>query len=207
MQLGGGRTGKIAFRAEGLSIPGIFDPFEAELYYGERIGVVGPNGSGKSHFLRLLAGEDIKHEGDWMLGARVAPSLFSQTHDRPELAGRAILDILMSEGIQRGSAMSGLKRYELHPSSETPFDLLSGGQQARFQILLMEYASPTMLLLDEPTDNLDIDSAEALEHGLDQFEGTVISVTHDRWFMQTMGRFLVFEADGTVRESAESPYL
>jgi ATPase subunit of ABC transporter with duplicated ATPase domains len=207
MQLGGSRTGKIAFRAEGLSIPGIFDAFDAELYYGERIGVVGPNGSGKSHFLRLLAGEDIAHEGDWMLGARVAPSLFSQTHDRPELAGREILDILMSEGIQRGPAMSGLKRYELHPSATTPFDLLSGGQQARFQILLMEYSSPTMLLLDEPTDNLDIDSAEALEHGLDQFQGTVISVTHDRWFMQTMDRFLLFEADGTVRETAESPYL
>jgi ATPase subunit of ABC transporter with duplicated ATPase domains len=95
----------------------------------------------------------------------------------------------------------------LHPSAQTPFDLLSGGQQARFQILLMEYSSPTMLLLDEPTDNLDIDSAEALEHGLDQFQGTVISVTHDRWFMQTMDRFLVFEADGMVHESLESPYL
>ncbi|MGH2805737.1 MAG: ABC-F family ATP-binding cassette domain-containing protein [Actinomycetota bacterium] len=207
MQLSGGRTGKIAFRAEGLTMPGIFDAFDAELYYGERIGVVGPNGSGKSHFLRLLAGEPLEHEGDWMLGARVAPSLFSQTHDRPELAGRAILDILMAKGIQRGPAMSGLKRYELHGAATTPFDLLSGGQQARFQILLMEHASPTMLLLDEPTDNLDIDSAEALEHGLDQFRGTVIAVTHDRWFMQTMDRFLVFEADGNVREATESPYI
>jgi ATPase subunit of ABC transporter with duplicated ATPase domains len=207
MQLKGGRTGKIAFRAQKLAIPGIFDAFDAEMYYGERIGVVGPNGSGKSHFLKLLSGHTLPHEGKWMLGARVDPSLFSQTHDRPELAGRSCLEILMAEGIQRGSAMSGLKRYELHPAAETPFDLLSGGQQARFQILLMEYASPTMLLLDEPTDNLDIDSAEALERGLDQFEGTVVAVTHDRWFMQTMDRFLLFEADGSVREMLESPYL
>jgi ATPase subunit of ABC transporter with duplicated ATPase domains len=103
--------------------------------------------------------------------------------------------------------MTGLKRYELHPSAQTPFDLLSGGQQARFQILMMEHASPTLLLLDEPTDNLDIDSAEALEHGLDQFQGTVMAVTHDRWFMQTMDRFLVFESDGSVVEMLESPYL
>ena len=207
MDLGGGRTGKIVFRAKKLEVPGIFSAFDAEIYFGERIGIVGPNGSGKSHFLRLLSGGDVPHGGDWMLGARVDPGLFSQTHEHPEFAGRSPLEILMAEGIQRGPAMSGLKRYELHPAADTPFDVLSGGQQARFQILLMEFGSPTLLLLDEPTDNLDIDSAEALEHGLDQFQGTVMAVTHDRWFMQTMDRFLVFENDGTVLEMLESPYL
>ena len=207
MKLGGGRTGKIVFRSKDLAIPGIFDAFEAEIYFGDRVGIVGPNGSGKSHFLRLLSGHDIEHTGEWMLGARVDPSLFSQTHEHPEYKGKRILDILIGEGIQRGPAMSGLKRYELTASSETEFDVLSGGQQARFQILMMEYASPTLLLLDEPTDNLDIDSAEALEHGLDQFKGTVMAVTHDRWFMQTMDRFLVFEADGSVYETPGSPYL
>lgn len=207
MQLGGGRTGKIVFRSKGLAISGIFDAFEAEIYFGERVGIVGPNGSGKSHFLRLLSGHDTPHTGEWMLGARVDPSFFSQTHEHPEFKGKRVLDILMAEGMQRGAAMSGLKRYELHPAAETDFDVLSGGQQARFQILLMEYASPTLLLLDEPTDNLDIDSAEALERGLDQFKGTVMAVTHDRWFMQTMDRFLVFEADGSVEERSEPPYI
>jgi ATPase subunit of ABC transporter with duplicated ATPase domains len=72
---------------------------------------------------------------------------------------------------------------------------------------MMELRSPTMLLLDEPTDNLDIDSAEALERGLDAYGGAVIAVTHDRWFMRLMDRFLIFNKDGSVVESIESPYV
>ena len=63
-----------------------------------------------------------------------------------------------------------------------------------------------MLLLDEPTDNLDIDSAEALELALERYEGTVVAVTHDRWFMRAFDRFLVFGADGIVRDSLVPPY-
>jgi ATPase subunit of ABC transporter with duplicated ATPase domains len=74
------------------------------------------------------------------------------------------------------------------------------------QLLLMEIDSPTMLLLDEPTDNLDVASADALEEAVRRYEGTVIAVTHDRWFMRGMDRFLFFDHDGTVRELLESPY-
>ena len=81
------------------------------------------------------------------------------------------------------------------------FEHLSGGQQARFQILLLELSGATLLLLDEPTDNLDVESAEALEAGLEAFEGTVIAVTHDRWFARGFDRFLVYGADGSVYES------
>jgi ATPase subunit of ABC transporter with duplicated ATPase domains len=169
--------------------------------------VVGGNGTGKSHFLRLLAGEDIKHEGEWKLGARVEPSLFAQLHDRPDLQGADLVDILIARGFQRGGAMSLLKRYELTQSAQTPFHVLSGGQQARFQLLIMEAQSPTMLLLDEPTDNLDVASAEALEAALLSYRGTVIAVTHDRWFMLLLDRFLVFDEDGRVHEELESPYL
>jgi ATPase subunit of ABC transporter with duplicated ATPase domains len=146
------------------------------------------------------------HEGEWKLGARVEPSLFHQTHERPELADRGLRDVITSQGFDLSTAMSRLKRYELQPEAMNLFSLLSGGQQARFQILLMELQSPTMLLLDEPTDNLDIDSAEALEAALDRYEGTVLAVTHDRWFMQQLDRFLVFESDGQVHESLTSPY-
>jgi ATPase subunit of ABC transporter with duplicated ATPase domains len=112
----------------------------------------------------------------------------------------------MKKGIERSKAHSALRRYELDRAATNPFALLSGGQQARFQILLMELDSPTMLLLDEPTDNLDVASADALERALDRYEGTVIAVTHDRWFMRLLDRFLWFDEDGTVRELLTSPY-
>ena len=206
MRLDGGRTGKVAFRARGLAIAGIVDAFDAEVRFGERLGVIGPNGTGKSHFLRLLAGEPIAHEGEWMLGARVEPALFAQLHERPDVGDLAILDVVLKKGLDRTKAMSALRRYELDHVSRNPFEVLSGGQQARFQILLMEIDSPTMLLLDEPTDNLDVASADALEEALARYEGTVIAVTHDRWFMRLMDRFLSFDDDGSVRELLASPY-
>ena len=83
------------------------------------------------------------------------------------------------------------------------FATLSGGQQARLQILLLELRGATLLLLDEPTDNLDLVSAEALEEGLAEFQGTVLAVTHDRWFARSFDRFLVFDDDGQVREQLQ----
>ena len=88
-------------------------------------------------------------------------------------------------------------------AAEQRFESLSGGQQARFQILLLELSGATLLLLDEPTDNLDVESAEALEEGLEAFEGTVVAVTHDRWFARGFDRFLSFGADGVVVETPE----
>jgi ATPase subunit of ABC transporter with duplicated ATPase domains len=99
--------------------------------------------------------------------------------------------------------MSALRRYELDRQGDQVFGKLSGGQQARFQILLLELEGSTALLLDEPTDNLDLESAEALQDGLEAYEGTVLAVTHDRWFAKTFDRFLVFGADGVVRETTE----
>ena len=96
-----------------------------------------------------------------------------------------------------------LRRYELDRHCDQVFDRLSGGQQARFQILLLELAGATALLLDEPTDNLDLESTEALQEGLESYEGTVLAVTHDRWFARTLDRFLIFGADGVVRETSE----
>ncbi|MGZ5354597.1 MAG: ABC-F family ATP-binding cassette domain-containing protein, partial [Actinomycetota bacterium] len=198
MRIDGGRTGKIALRIRGLEIAGIVRPFDAEVWFGERLGVIGPNGTGKTHFLRLLAGEDVAHAGGWKLGARVEPALFAQLHERPDIAGSPILAVLRNRGLGMTQSMSALRRYELDRAAQNPFDLLSGGQQARFQLLLMEIDSPTMLLLDEPTDNLDVASADALEEAVRRYEGTVIAVTHDRWFMRQFDRFLFFDADGTV---------
>jgi ATPase subunit of ABC transporter with duplicated ATPase domains len=204
MRLRGGRTGVRAITAEGLELTGLMRPFDLEVFYGERVAVLGSNGSGKSHFLRLLAGEPVDHAGSWKLGARVVPGHFAQTHAQPELLRRTLVDILWTEHAHdRGRAMSALRRYELERQGDARFENLSGGQQARFQILLLELSGATALLLDEPTDNLDLESADALQEGLEAFQGTVLAVTHDRWFARSFDRFLLFGSDGTVREVPE----
>jgi ATPase subunit of ABC transporter with duplicated ATPase domains len=208
MRLRGGRTGVRAIVCERLELTGLMKPFDLEVFYGERVAVLGSNGSGKSHFLRLLAGQDVKHTGVARLGARVVAGWFAQTHDQPELHGKTLVEVLhrgdnARRGLDRGGAIGVLRRYELHNQADQRFETLSGGQQARFQVLLLELSGCTMLLLDEPTDNLDLESAEALEEGLDAFDGTVVAVTHDRWFARGFDRFLVFGADGRVYEAPE----
>lgn len=225
LRLRGARTGKRAVVAEALELSGLMRPFDLEVWFGDRVAVLGSNGSGKSHFLRLLAGggtdpdallghvtdagaalERVEHSGRVSLGARVVPGWFAQTHQHPEFSGRTLLDILHRgdsdrSGMPRDAASSVLDRYGLVAQAEQVFDRLSGGQQARFQILLLELSGATLLLLDEPTDNLDLVSAEALEGALASFEGTVLAVTHDRWFARSFDRFVVFGADGEVYES------
>ena len=225
MRLRGGRTAKRAVVVEDLELTGLMRPFNLEIWYGERVAVLGSNGSGKSHFLRLLAagGSDpapehrpvgdvqaatVAHTGTARLGSRVRPGWFAQTHQHPALLGRTLLEILHRgdehrAGRPREEAARALDRYELARASEQTFDSLSGGQQARFQILLLELSGATMLLLDEPTDNLDLHSAEALEEGLEAFDGTVVAVTHDRWFARGFDRYLVFGRDGSIYESDE----
>jgi len=233
MRLKGGRTAKRAVVAERLELTGMqapaawagMKPFDLEIWYGERVAVLGSNGSGKSHFLRLLAagGSDpaaehrpvgdiqplaVAHSGTVRLGSRVRPGWFAQTHEHPALMGRTLLEILHRgdehrAGKAREEAARALDRYELARASEQTFESLSGGQQARFQILLLELSGATLLLLDEPTDNLDLHSAEALEEGLEAFDGTVVAVTHDRWFAKGFDRFVVFGQDGSVYQCDE----
>jgi ATPase subunit of ABC transporter with duplicated ATPase domains len=225
MNLRGGRTAKRAVICEQLELENLTFPFDLEIWYGDRVAVLGANGTGKSHFLRLLAGggsspdaehkpvdgaplAHVAHGGVARLGARVRPGHFSQTHDRPELLGRTLVEILWRgddhrSGMDRAGAMKALNRYELAGQGDQLFGTLSGGQQARFLVLLLELSGATVLLLDEPTDNLDLASAEALEEGLRLFEGTVIAVTHDRWFTRSFDRFVLFRGDGEVVETPE----
>ncbi len=216
MDLRGGRTGKRAIMCEQLELEGLTYPFDLEIWYGDRVAVLGANGTGKSHFLRALAGLDpslggvakVEWSGSARLGARVRPGHFSQTHDRPELTDKTLVEILWRgdehrPGRDRAGAMKALNRYELAGQGDQTFGTLSGGQQARFLVLLMELSGATLLLLDEPTDNLDLASAEALEDGLRSFDGTVVAVTHDRWFTRSFDRFVLFGGDGEVVETPE----
>ena len=212
-RLTGARTALRAVTCTDLGLTGLMDPFTTEVFLGDRVAVLGSNGSGKSHFLRLLAGlphdgapdavPDVAHTGTARLGSRVVPGMFAQTHAHPELLGRTLLDVLWHgegrrAGMGRGAASAALDRYGLVGQAEQPFETLSGGQQARLQVLLLELGGATLLLLDEPTDNLDLVSAEALQAALTTFEGTVLAVTHDRWFAESFDRFLVFRSDGSV---------
>ncbi|MEV6299307.1 ATP-binding cassette domain-containing protein [Actinoplanes sp. NPDC051861] len=225
MNLRGGRTGKRAVMCSQLELENLTFPFDLEIWYGDRVAVLGANGTGKSHFLRLLASggtepdlehkpvdgaplTHVAHEGRARLGARVRPGHFSQTHDRPELVEKTLVEILWRgdehrSGMDRAGAMKALNRYELAAQGDQRFGTLSGGQQARFLVLLLELSGATVLLLDEPTDNLDLASAEALEEGLKAFDGTVIAVTHDRWFTRSFDRFVLFRSDGEVVEVPE----
>lgn len=225
IRLQGGRTGKRAVICEQLELENLTFPFDLEVWYGDRVAVLGANGTGKSHFLRLLArgGTDpdvehapvdgapltpVRHDGVVRLGARVRPGHFSQTHDRPDLIDKTPVEILWRgddhrTGLPRHDAMKVLSRYELAGQGDQRFGTLSGGQQARFLVLLLELSGATLLLLDEPTDNLDLASAEALEDGLKAFAGTVIAVTHDRWFTRSFDRFVLFGNDGEVLETEE----
>ena len=223
MRLKGGRTGKRAVVCTDLELTGLMKPFDLEVWYGERVAVLGSNGSGKSHFLRLLAagGSDpdvehrpvgeppapVPHTGKAKLGARVRPGWFVQTHEHPELrrphpAGDPAPRRRPPRAGWAASRPAGCwTATSWRTRASRRFESLSGGQQARFQILLLELSGATLLLLDEPTDNLDVQSAEALEAGLEAFDGTVLAVTHDRWFARGFDRFLVYGADGEVYES------
>ncbi len=225
MRLRGGRTAKRAVVMQDLSLTGLTKPADVEIWFGERVAILGANGTGKSHLLRLLAGggtdpevgngpvtdavpEPVAHTGVARLGSRVRPGWFAQHDLPPALAGRTLLEILhrgdgTRSGIPRDEAGRVLDRYELADSAEQQVQTLSGGQMARLQILLLELSGATLLLLDEPTDNLDLHSAQALERGLEQFTGTVLAITHDRWFTRTFDRYLHVGADGRITETDE----
>ena len=194
MRLRGGRTGKRAVICEQLELENLTFPFDLEIWYGDRVAVLGANGTGKSHFLRLLAGRRHRPGPGAQAGRRRAagargarrrgparrpgPARALLADPRPARADRARrwsrssgAATTTASGMDRAGAMKALNRYELAAQGDQRFGTLSGGQQARFLVLLLELSGATLLLLDEPTDNLDLASAEALEEGLKAFDG------------------------------------
>ena len=204
----------------------LMKPFDPEIWFGERVAVLGSNGSGKSHFLRLLAAGGSDPDREHRAGRRHPARRRSSTpagcgsargcgragSPRPTSTPRwtaapcsrsCTAATSTAPGCRARSPPARSTATGWRKACEQTFDSLSGGQQARLQILLLELSGATLLLLDEPTDNLDLHSAEALEEALEAFEGTVLAVTHDRWFARGFDRFLVFGADGRVYESDE----
>ena len=220
MRLKGGRTGKRAVVCTALELTNLMKPFDLEVWYGERVAVLGSNGSGKSHFLRLLAAggsdPDVEHRPSatsrdrsrtpaapsWARGSGRAGSC-RRTSTPSSSAAPCWRSCTAATTTATGWAarrQPGAGPLRAGARRRAEVRVLVGGQQARFQILLLELSGATLLLLDEPTDNLDVQSAEALEAGLEAFDGTVLAVTHDRWFARGFDRFLVYGADGEVYE-------
>jgi ATPase subunit of ABC transporter with duplicated ATPase domains len=181
-----------------VSVSDLFHPFSHEVYFGERVGLIGPNGTGKTHLLAALNGSMTASNGSIAYGPRTSVGMFTQVNDRPDFRGRTCLDIVRDRRYEEEQAMKALSRYRLGGQSRQEHSTLSGGQKARLEILILELEGHNVLLLDEPTDNLDVDSAEALEQALDGFEGTVIAVSHDRAFLAQLDRFVMITDDGDV---------
>ena len=123
---------------------------------------------------------------------------FTQINDRPDFLGREAVDIVKERTRDEEKSMRSLARYGLANHARQEFETLSGGQKARLEVLCLELEGHNVLLLDEPTDNLDVESSEALEKALDGLEGTVVAVSHDRTFLASLDRFIMINDDGAV---------
>ena len=198
VRIRGGDSARRVLDLRGVGIADLVLPFSDEVHFGERVGMIGPNGSGKSALMQILAGRRPPDEGELIVGPRVSPGFFTQLQSRAEFSGRGVLEIVQERTGNLQHAMGALARYGLAEAARRRYEVLSGGEKARLEILVLELEGHNLLLLDEPTDNLDIDSSEALEAALDRFEGTVLAVSHDRAFLARLDRYLMVQHDGTV---------
>jgi ATP-binding cassette subfamily F protein 3 len=167
---------------------------------GERVGVVGPNGAGKTVLLRVMLGDLPLRAGSRWIGPSIKVGYLSQAADglEPDLS---VIDALrhgrsLAEDAAVRLLMGFLFDYE---QTRRPVSSLSGGERTRLAFLLLMQENPNCLVLDEPTNHLDIDSIEVVEDALERFDGTVIAVSHDRYFLDRIADRIVVVADGEVR--------
>ncbi|MFL5861763.1 MAG: ABC-F family ATP-binding cassette domain-containing protein [Solirubrobacteraceae bacterium] len=191
VRMRGSDSARIVLDARALQIADLVSSFSDEIHFGERVGVIGPNGSGKTALMSVLAGTREPDGGELRVGPRVSTGFFTQLQSRADFAGRVVLDIVMVQRGELQAAMAALARYGLAEAARRSYDVLSGGEKARVEVLILELEGHNLLLLDEPTDNLDTDSSEALEKALDTFTGTVVAISHDRAFLSTLELFIM----------------
>jgi ATP-binding cassette subfamily F protein 3 len=169
--------------------------------HSERVGLVGPNGAGKSLLLRMILGQDEPTAGEIVVGPSVRVGYYAQQHETLDHS-RTLLDtIRRAAPMTEQGAVAFLGKFLFgYRQSMQKIGSLSGGERSRVQLALLMLSGANFLLLDEPTNNLDIASAEVLEDQLDEFEGTVLAVSHDRYFLDRAVTRIVELDEGVIRE-------
>ncbi len=174
----------------------VFTDLNLLIRHGERVGLVGPNGAGKSVLLKIVLGEIEAERGEVIVGPSVTIGYYAQQHETLDRAQTLIDVIRHAKLCSEGEAVAFLRKFLFtYEQSRQRIGDLSGGERSRLQLALLMLSSANCLLLDEPTNNLDIASAEVLENALANFEGTVLCVSHDRYFLDRIATRIV-ELDG-----------
>ena len=170
--------------------------------HGERVGLIGANGAGKSVLLRLILGKETPTLGEIKIGPSVKVGYYAQEHETLDFNQSVIDAVRLAGNMSEGRAVSLLTRYLFtYQQATQKIGSLSGGERSRLQLALLVLSGANFLLLDEPTNNLDIASAEVLENALNDFNGTVLVISHDRYFLdRTVNRILALE-NGSIAET------
>ena len=179
----------------------VFSGVNETIWHGERVGLIGPNGAGKSVMLRMILGRELPDVGEIKIGPSVSVGYYAQEHETLDF-NQTVLDSVRYAGeMSESRASAFLLRYLFtYKQVSQKIGELSGGERSRLQLALVVLSGANFLLLDEPTNNLDIASAEVLEQALEDFEGTVLVISHDRYFLdRTVERLLVIE-NGSLAE-------
>jgi ATP-binding cassette, subfamily F, member 3 len=165
---------------------------------GERVGVIGANGAGKSVLAKLLAGDITPTEGERWVGPSISIGYLAQDPE-PPLEATPLGLVRDAKPLYEGEAVNLLGRFLFrYEQVREPVRSLSGGERTRLQLLLLMLAEPNCLVLDEPTNHLDIGSLEVLERELERFPGTVVIVSHDRYFLDRISDKTVEVRDGEL---------
>ena len=179
----------------------IFTDLNFLLRHGERVGLIGPNGGGKSVLFKLILGQLEPLDGVIKIGPSSRIGYYAQEHETltPWYHRTPIERVRDLVVIPEGNAVSFLGKFLFsYAQTRQPIGTLSGGERSRLQLACLMLCQPNLLLLDEPTNNLDIASAEVLENALDDFEGSVLTISHDRYFLDRVVDRVVELADGTL---------
>ena len=182
---------------------------KATIFNGERIGIVGPNGAGKSVLLWLIMGDLSPDGGEIWVGPSIELGYYAQHHETLDMAQTPIAALRAVRPMYEGEAVAKLGRFLIpYAAAQQPIAKLSGGEKSRVQLARLMLTGANCLLLDEPTNNLDIPSAEVLEQALDEFSGTVVVVSHDRYFLDRVADriFEVYDGELRVYEGGYSYY-